>query len=94
MSSAGTVLGMLVNHPRASDPDRLHDAVSGATVLVTGASFGIGTQLHAPLAPCPLGRQAVMSSHSASTPELPRLEESSVARRIITGMRGNRVHRQ
>jgi hypothetical protein len=33
---------MLVNHPRASDPDRLHDAVSGATVLVTGASFGIG----------------------------------------------------
>ncbi|MDT5136144.1 MAG: hypothetical protein QOD58_406, partial [Mycobacterium sp.] len=42
MGSAGTVLGMLVNHPRASDPDRLHDAVSGATVLVTGASFGIG----------------------------------------------------
>jgi FlaA1/EpsC-like NDP-sugar epimerase len=42
MRSAGTVLGMLVNHPRASDPDRLHDAVSGATVLVTGASFGIG----------------------------------------------------
>ncbi|MDT5091912.1 MAG: hypothetical protein QOH60_1275 [Mycobacterium sp.] len=33
---------MLVNHPRASDPDRLHDAVSGAIVLVTGASFGIG----------------------------------------------------
>jgi NAD(P)-dependent dehydrogenase (short-subunit alcohol dehydrogenase family) len=33
---------VVVNHPRACDPDRLHEAVSGATVLVTGASFGIG----------------------------------------------------
>ncbi len=31
-----------MNPPRVSDPERLRRAVAGATVLVTGASFGIG----------------------------------------------------
>jgi hypothetical protein len=42
MISATKVIDKFVNPPRVSDPDRLHEAVSGATVLVTGASFGIG----------------------------------------------------
>ena len=42
MSSAGKVIDVLVNPPRVSDPDRLRSAVSGKTVLVTGASFGLG----------------------------------------------------
>lgn len=32
----------LANPPRVSDPDKLRGAVSGKTVLVTGASYGIG----------------------------------------------------
>src|SRR5947209_19866933 len=32
----------LANPARISDPDRLRDVVSGKTVLVTGASYGIG----------------------------------------------------
>jgi NAD(P)-dependent dehydrogenase (short-subunit alcohol dehydrogenase family) len=39
---AGKLINTLVNSPRVPDPDRLRDAVAGATVLVTGASFGIG----------------------------------------------------
>jgi NAD(P)-dependent dehydrogenase (short-subunit alcohol dehydrogenase family) len=42
MSLAAKVIETVVNPPRVSDPDRLRHAVSGATVLVTGASFGIG----------------------------------------------------
>jgi NAD(P)-dependent dehydrogenase (short-subunit alcohol dehydrogenase family) len=42
MNPAALVIDKLVNPPRVSDLDRLRDAVSGATVLVTGASFGIG----------------------------------------------------
>jgi NAD(P)-dependent dehydrogenase (short-subunit alcohol dehydrogenase family) len=42
MSSAGKIIDILVNPPRVSDPDRLRSAVSGKTVLVTGASFGLG----------------------------------------------------
>ena len=42
MSLAGKVLDILVNPPRVSDPERLRRAVSGKTVLVTGASFGLG----------------------------------------------------
>nr|WP_256251277.1 SDR family NAD(P)-dependent oxidoreductase [Mycobacterium malmoense] len=34
--------GRLANPARVSDPDRLRGAVSGKTVLVTGASYGIG----------------------------------------------------
>lgn len=42
MNPAAKVIDMLVNPPREADLDRLRDAVASATVLVTGASFGIG----------------------------------------------------
>jgi NAD(P)-dependent dehydrogenase (short-subunit alcohol dehydrogenase family) len=42
VSLAAKAIDRVVNPPRVSDPGRLHDAVSGKTVLVTGASFGIG----------------------------------------------------
>ena len=42
MSPTGKFLEAIVNPRRVSDPQRLRGAVAGATVLVTGASFGIG----------------------------------------------------
>jgi NAD(P)-dependent dehydrogenase (short-subunit alcohol dehydrogenase family) len=42
MSVASKVVDILANPPRVSDPDRLKSAVSGKTVLVTGASYGPG----------------------------------------------------
>jgi NAD(P)-dependent dehydrogenase (short-subunit alcohol dehydrogenase family) len=42
MSVAAKAIDKLVNPPRVSNPDRLRDAVSGAKVLVTGSSYGIG----------------------------------------------------
>jgi NAD(P)-dependent dehydrogenase (short-subunit alcohol dehydrogenase family) len=42
MSLTGKVIDILVNPPRLSDHDRLKSAVSGKTVLVTGASYGLG----------------------------------------------------
>ena len=42
MSLAAKAIDRFVNPPRVSDPDRLREVVSGATVLVTGSSFGIG----------------------------------------------------
>jgi NAD(P)-dependent dehydrogenase (short-subunit alcohol dehydrogenase family) len=42
MNLAEKAIDMLVNPPRVSDPDRLRAAVSGKTVLVTGASYGLG----------------------------------------------------
>lgn len=42
MSLAGKVLNTLVSPPRVSDQGRLRIAVSGKTVLVTGASYGLG----------------------------------------------------
>jgi NAD(P)-dependent dehydrogenase (short-subunit alcohol dehydrogenase family) len=42
MSSAGKVVDALVSPPRVSDQGRLRRAVSGKTVLVTGASYGLG----------------------------------------------------
>src|ERR1700750_1763166 len=37
-----TVIDRVANPAQISDPDQLRSAVSGKTVLVTGASFGIG----------------------------------------------------
>jgi NAD(P)-dependent dehydrogenase (short-subunit alcohol dehydrogenase family) len=42
MNPAAKVIDKLVNPAREADPGRLRAAVAGATVLVTGASFGIG----------------------------------------------------
>jgi NAD(P)-dependent dehydrogenase (short-subunit alcohol dehydrogenase family) len=42
MNPVAKVIDMLVNPPREADLDRLRGAVASATVLVTGASFGIG----------------------------------------------------
>ena len=42
MNVATKAVDRLVNPPRISDPDRLRAAVSGKTVLVTGASYGLG----------------------------------------------------
>lgn len=42
MSSVGSVVDMLVSPPRVSDKGRLKNAVSGKSVLVTGASYGLG----------------------------------------------------
>jgi NAD(P)-dependent dehydrogenase (short-subunit alcohol dehydrogenase family) len=42
MNPAAKIIDMLVNPPRVSDFDRLRDAVASTTILVTGASFGIG----------------------------------------------------
>lgn len=42
MNVATEAIDRLVNPPRMSDPDRLRAAVSGKTVLVTGASYGLG----------------------------------------------------
>lgn len=36
------VLNTVANPARVADPDRLRGAVGGRTVLVTGASYGIG----------------------------------------------------
>jgi NAD(P)-dependent dehydrogenase (short-subunit alcohol dehydrogenase family) len=42
MNLVARALNKVVNPPRVSDPDRLRAAVSGKTVLVTGASYGLG----------------------------------------------------
>jgi NAD(P)-dependent dehydrogenase (short-subunit alcohol dehydrogenase family) len=42
MSLTGKVVDVLVNPPRLSDHERLKGAVAGKTVLVTGASYGLG----------------------------------------------------
>jgi NAD(P)-dependent dehydrogenase (short-subunit alcohol dehydrogenase family) len=42
MNVAAKAIDKLVNPPRISDPDKLRGAVSGKTVLVTGASYGVG----------------------------------------------------
>ena len=42
VNPAAKVIDILVNPPRVSDVERLRRTVGGATVLVTGASFGIG----------------------------------------------------
>jgi NAD(P)-dependent dehydrogenase (short-subunit alcohol dehydrogenase family) len=42
MNVAAKAIDLLANPPRVSDPDKLRAAISGKTVLVTGASFGVG----------------------------------------------------
>lgn len=42
MNIAAKAIDLLVNPPRVSDPSRLRKAVDGKTVLVTGASYGLG----------------------------------------------------
>jgi NAD(P)-dependent dehydrogenase (short-subunit alcohol dehydrogenase family) len=42
MNVAAKAIDLLANPARVSNPDKLHSAISGKTVLVTGASFGVG----------------------------------------------------
>jgi NAD(P)-dependent dehydrogenase (short-subunit alcohol dehydrogenase family) len=42
MNLASKAIDILANPPRVSDPDRLRAAVAGKTVLITGASYGLG----------------------------------------------------
>src|SRR5579875_2760800 len=42
MNLAAHVLTRLANPRGSTDPDRLRDVVAGKTVLVTGASYGVG----------------------------------------------------
>jgi NAD(P)-dependent dehydrogenase (short-subunit alcohol dehydrogenase family) len=42
MNVAVNAIGLVANPRGISDPDRLRDAVSGKTALVTGASYGVG----------------------------------------------------
>lgn len=42
MNVAARAIDLLANPARVSDPDKLRGVVSGKTVLVTGASFGVG----------------------------------------------------
>jgi NAD(P)-dependent dehydrogenase (short-subunit alcohol dehydrogenase family) len=42
MNVAAKAIDLLANPARISDPERLRSAVSGKTVLVTGASYGVG----------------------------------------------------
>src|SRR4051794_27945970 len=62
----------LVNPPRMSDPDRLRGAVSGKTVLVTGASYGLGNATATKLA----AAGATVLAVARSADELDALAES------------------
>ena len=42
MNLIAQAINRLANLARESDPDKLRSVVSGKTVLVTGASYGIG----------------------------------------------------
>lgn len=42
MNISAKAVNLLANPARVSDPDKLRRAVSGKTVLVTGASYGVG----------------------------------------------------
>jgi NAD(P)-dependent dehydrogenase (short-subunit alcohol dehydrogenase family) len=65
MNPAGKVIDALVNPRRISDPQRLRRAVSGSTVLVTGASFGIGEATARKLAEA--GATVLLAARSADT---------------------------
>lgn len=72
MSLSATVLDRVVNPPRVSDPDRLREAVSGKTVLVTGASYGLGEATARKLAAA--GATVLMAARTAE-----RLEDLAAA---------------
>jgi NAD(P)-dependent dehydrogenase (short-subunit alcohol dehydrogenase family) len=76
MSVATRAVDRLVNPPRMSDPDRLRDAVSGKTVLVTGASYGLGNATATKLAAA--GATVLVVARSAD--ELDALADSINAR--------------
>ena len=42
MNVAAKAIDLLANPARVSNLDKLRSAISGKTVLVTGASFGVG----------------------------------------------------
>jgi NAD(P)-dependent dehydrogenase (short-subunit alcohol dehydrogenase family) len=63
MNPAARAIDILVNPSRVSDPERLRDAVSGKTVLVTGASFGIGEATARKLAD--VGATVLLAARSA-----------------------------
>ena len=76
MNMATKAVDRLVNPPRMSDPDRLRDAVSGKTVLVTGASYGLGNATAIKLA----AAGATVLAVARSAPELFSLAASITAR--------------
>src|ERR1700758_702958 len=72
MNAVGKAVDLLVNPPRVSDPDRLKSAVSGKTVLITGASYGIGEVTTRKLAAA--GATVLLVARSAD-----RLEEGAAS---------------
>ena len=76
MNVATKAIDRLVNPPRLSDPDRLRAAVSGKTVLVTGASYGLGNATAIKLA----AADATVLAVARSADELNELAASVTAR--------------
>lgn len=76
VNPAGKVIETLVNPRRISNPERLRGAVDGATVLVTGASFGIGEASARKLADA--GATVLLAARSAD--KLDELAETISAR--------------
>ncbi|MBX9640571.1 MAG: SDR family NAD(P)-dependent oxidoreductase [Mycobacteriaceae bacterium] len=76
LQALNSAAGRLANPGREADPDKLRNAVSGRTVLVTGASYGIGEATARKLAAA--GATVLIVARSAD-----RLED--VAAAINTG---------
>ena len=76
MNVATKAIDRLVNPPRLSDPDRLRTAVRGRTVVVTGASHGLGNATAIKLA----AAGATVLAVARSAEELNALAASATAR--------------
>ncbi|MBP1819146.1 SDR family NAD(P)-dependent oxidoreductase [Mycobacterium sp. OAE908] len=76
MNVATKAIDRLVNPPRTSDPDRLRTAVRGRTVVVTGASHGLGNATAIKLA----AAGATVLAVARSADELNALAVSATAR--------------